>query len=227
VNRGGQMKCNVVAGVLAACTLAFAAGCNVIGFFGSPTSHEKAVAAEYPLRGTQSRIAVYVDEARSGSIPVELRRRLDTAVRTFLVRKVRVKEEYLVAPIEYTPGRLAEYSRMSPAEVGRRAGADLVLYVRIESYDLMQMHSEGYFNGEIVTRSVLMDAASHEVVWPSGNDVKLARIRFELETGGREAALDRLAGAAAHCVTRYFYDCPADQFRAGDEQKEYDQMHWQ
>jgi hypothetical protein len=199
----------------------------VAGFLASPTSREKKVPAEYSLQGTKSRVMVFVDEARAGSVPFDLRSRLDATVRAHLIRKVRIKEENVVGPVDYAPSRLAAYAGLSPAEIGRQAGADLVVYVRVESHEINQMHAAGYFSASLVTRSVLLDAASGEVLWPKGEEVKVARIRLELETGGRDATLNRLAAATAHCVTRYFYDCPGDQFRSGDEQKEYDKVYWQ
>ncbi len=220
-------KYNVIGAVLAGCILVVSAGCNVGGFLASPTSHEKKVPAEYNLRGAQKKVLVYVDEARQGSTPADVRAAIDAAVRRLLMTKVRIKEQYVAEAIDYAPARMAAYSQLSPVQIGREAGADLVLYVRVESHDMHQLHSAGYFSASVITRSVLLDTASGEVVWPKGEDVKLARIRFELETKGREAAIERLARATAHCVTRHFYDCPGDEFRSGDEQKEYDKIYWQ
>ncbi|MBE0536364.1 MAG: hypothetical protein IH624_11900 [Phycisphaerae bacterium] len=215
-----------IAGVIAACVLVMSAGCNVTGLLGSPTAHEKKVPAEYKLGGTTSRVMVFVDEARGGSVPVELRSQVDAALRNSLIKKVRIRKENLIDSVDYAPSRLAPYARLSPAQIGSNLGADLVVYVRIESHDIQQLHSAGYFSASIVTGSVLVDVASGDVVWPAGKDVKIAKIRLELETKGREATIDRLAQETAHCVTRYFYDCPGDQFRSGSEQREYEDMYW-
>jgi hypothetical protein len=42
-------------------------------------------------------------------------------------------------------------------------------------------------------------------------------VGFESERNGRDAAAVRLAVAAAHCVSRYLYDCPKNQFKIADE----------
>jgi len=206
-----------VAAVCIACTC----GCNLVGFMAAPTPHEKQVPAEYNLRNTESKVMVYVGEARIGQIPLDLRLRVDEMVRASLIRKVRIKEQYVLGPLEYATLRFAK----SAVEIGREAGADLVVYVWIESFDLHQLHSAGYFKGGIMTRSVLLDTASGQVVWPKGADAKPAKLDFEIQTRGREAAIARLAAGVGHCVTRYFYNCPGTEFRWGDEQRDFDKVY--
>ncbi len=196
-------------------------GCNVVGFMGSPTAHEKKRPAEYKLRGTKSRVLVFVDEARSSSVGFHVRGVLDRAVATYLVKKVRVDENNIIASAGYTSSGLDAYAGLSPAQIGKKVGADLVLYIRIDKYGLNEMDRRGYYDGAMITRSVLVDVDSAKVVWPASKEARLNRIKVELETGGREAASNRLISGTAHCITRYFYDCPGDRFRWGDEQKEF------
>ncbi len=201
-------------------------GCNVVGFMGSPTAHEKKVPAEYKLRGTESRVLVFVDQARSSTVGFQVRGALDEAVAGYLVNKVRVDENDIIASSGYTSSGLDAYSGLSPAQIGKKVGADLVLYIRIDKYGLNEMDRRGYYDGALITRSVLVDVDSAKVVWPASKEARLIRIKVELETGGREDASDRLMLGTAHCITRYFYDCPGDQFRRGDEQKEFDFEKW-
>ena len=213
--------------LLAVIGAVWSGGCNVVGFMGSPTAHEKKVPSEYKLRGTKSRVLVFVDQARSSTVGFHVRGVLDEAVAGYLVNKVRVDENNIIASSGYTSSGLDAYSGLSPAQIGKKVGADLVLYIRIDKYGLNEMDRRGYYDGAMITRSVLVDVDSAKVVWPASKEARLIRIKVELETGGREAASNRLMLGTAHCITRYFYDCPGDQFRRGDEQNEFDFEKWE
>jgi len=212
--------------LMAAVTLVWVGGCNVVGFLGSPTAHEKKVPAEYDLRKTKSKILVFVDQPQGGGVGFHARTALDTAVAGYLARKARIDPENILASVDYAPSRVQAWAGLSPAQIGRKAGADIVLYIRIDRYELEQMHKRGYFNGYMATRSVLVDVASAKVLWPVSQPARLVRIKVELETGGRGAVVDRIMSGMAHCITRYFYDCPGPQFRWGDEQKEFEFDNW-
>jgi len=220
------MNIRIIGCLLAVIGVVWSGGCNVVGFMGSPTPHEKKVPSEYKLRGTKSRVLVFVDQARSSTVGFQVRGVLDKAVAAYLVKKVRVDENDIIASAGYTSSGLDAYSGLSPAQIGKKAGADLVLYIRIDKYGLNEMDRRGYYDGAMITRSVLVDVDSAKVVWPASKEARLIRLKVELETGGREAASNRLMSGTAHCITRYFYDCPGDQFRRGDEQKEFEFENW-
>ncbi len=216
------MSIRITGCLLAIIGVVWASGCNIIGFMGSPTAYEKKVPAEYELYRTKSRILVFVDQARSSSVGFHVRGALDAAVAGYLANKVRVDKNNIIAPVGYTPSRVQAYAGLSPAQIGQKTGADLVLYIRIDKYELEQMDRRGYFSGRLVTRSVLVDVDSAKILWPASKEARLNRIKVELETGGREAASNRLMSGSAHCITRYFYNCPRPRFRWGDEQKEFE-----
>ena len=215
------MSIRITGCLLAVIGAVWSGGCNVVGWIGTPTPHEKKVPAEYELYRTESRILVFVDQARSSSVGFHVRGALDAAVIGYLANMVRIDTNNIIAPVGYTPSRVQAYAGLSPAQIGQKAGADLVLYIRIDKYELEQMDSQGFFSGRLVTRSVLVDVDSAKILWPASKEARLNRIKVELETHGREAISNRLMSGAAHCITRYFYDCPGDRFRWGDEQKRY------
>ncbi len=216
------MSIRITGCLLAIIGAVWSGGCNVL----SPTAHEKKVPAEYKLYRTKSRILVFVDQARSSSVGFHVRDALDATVTAYLVDKVRIDKNNIIAHVGYAPSRVQAYAGLSPAQIGQKAGADLVLYIRIDKYELEQMDRRGYFSGRLVTRSVLVDVDSAKVLWPASQEARLNRIKVELETGGREAALNRLMSGSAHCITRYFYNCPGPRFRWGDEQKEFEFDNW-
>ena len=88
----------------------------------------------------------------------------------------------------------------------------------IEKFELYQAGHPQYYSGQIVTRSAIVDSGSGKVLWPEGDKgAKTLRSVVELETGGKTKATARLMNSTSHCITRYFYNCPKDQFRTSDE----------
>ena len=92
-----------------------------------------------------------------------------------------------------------------------------MLYIWVQELNLYDIDGRGFFEGSLVSRSVLIDTATGEVVWPISKEPKLVRVKVNLETKGKQETVDRLTGATAHCICRDFYDCPKDQFRTSDE----------
>ena len=220
------MNIRIIGCLLAVIGTVWSGGCNVIGFIAAPTAHEKKVPAEYDLYRTESRILVFVDQTRSSGSGFQIRSALDATVSAYLTNKVRIDKSNIIATVGYTPSLVQAYAGLSPAQIGRKAGADLVLYIRIDKYDLEQMDSRGFFSGDIATRSVLVDVDSAKIIWPASQAARLNRIKVELETSGRDAISNRLMSGAAHCITRYFYNCPGPKFRWGDEQKKHELDVW-
>ncbi|MCD6394271.1 MAG: hypothetical protein J7M40_12285, partial [Planctomycetes bacterium] len=181
------MDIRITGCLLAVIGAVWSGGCNVIGFIAAPTPHEKKVPAEFELYRTESRILVFIDQARSSGGGFQVRGALDAAVIGYLTNKVRVDTNNIVASVGYTPSRVQAYAGLSPAQIGRKAGADLVLYIRIDKYELEQMDSRGYFAGSIATRSVLVDVGSAKILWPASQEARLNKIKVELEIHGRDA----------------------------------------
>jgi hypothetical protein len=191
---------------------------------GSKSYHEQKIPAELMLKEhAEGGVLVFVEEARGMSGELDLRSGLSETVSTFLVKKARINSDYLVGQSKLLQLRSDkdDFSRLSPVEVGAAAGAGVVLYVLIEDYKLYRIAARDYYEGSLITRSILFDAASGRVLWPRLGDGRVVRVKVELETAGRAAALDRLINATAHCITRSFYDCPRPKFRTRDEQTGY------
>ncbi len=216
------MNIRITGCLLAIIATVWSGGCNLL----SPTAHEKKVPAEYDLYRTESRILVFVDQARSSGVGFQVRSALDAAVSTYLTNKVRIDKSNIIATVGYAPSLVQAYAGLSPAQIGKKAGADLVLYIRIDKYDIEQMDSRGFFSGFIATRSVLVDVDSAKILWPVSQAARLNKIKVELETRGRDAISNRLMSGSAHCITRYFYDCPGPKFRWHDEQKIHELDAW-
>ena len=215
----------IVVGVIA---VVFFGGCKAfLGVISSPTYHEQKIPAQFKLADrAKEKILVFVEEARGSGAGSNLREMVSDTVSVFIVKKARIKSQYLVSQRELSDlkSQRSDFSRLSPVEVGRSVGAAVVLYVRIEDYKLYEMAETGYYRGSLVTRSILFDTASGEMLWPRETTGRVVRTKVEFETKGYEATAERLTRATAHCIVRNFYDCPRDQFKVRDEQSEFLQL---
>jgi len=211
---------------VAGCVLCGA--CNLIGIMGSKSYYEQKVPAEFLLEDVaEGGVLIFVDETGAGRAELELRPGLTEAVGAFLVKKARIKNEYLVSndSLSQLRGEREDFSSLSPVQLGGAAGAAVVLYVLITDYELYAMGEQEYYGGSLVTRSILFDVASGRALWPREGAGRVVKTRVELETGGRAATLNRLIMATAHCITRSFYDCRRPEFRTADEQR-YSLQEW-
>ena len=75
-------------------------------------------------------------------------------------------------------------------------------------------------------QAVLVDTATGRKVWPRVEDSKIIMVGYEVEKGDRAHALTKLAAAAAHCTTRYFYDCPKDKFKIAEDMSHISRENW-
>jgi hypothetical protein len=97
--------------------------------------------------------------------------------------------------------------------VGKTLGADIVLLIMIEDYQLNEVAGSGYYNGFLGAQAALFETASGGKLWP-GRSIKVG---FEIGERGQEEAVNRLVNACAHCITRYLYNCPEYKFKIFDE----------
>ncbi|HIJ67815.1 MAG TPA: hypothetical protein HPP51_05970 [Planctomycetes bacterium] len=209
---------------LALAELVLCGSCSLLGIMGSKTYHEQRVPAEFLLKdAAQGGVLVFADETGAGRSEQGLRSELDEMVRMYLVKKARIKSKNLISndKLSHLRSRRDDFSALSPVELGTAAGAAAVLYIMITDYELYEVGNREYFGGSLVTRSILFDVASQRVLWPADGRGRVVDVGVEVETGGREASLDRLITATAHCITRSFYDCPKPEFRAADERFDY------
>jgi hypothetical protein len=199
----------------------FYAGCSpgIIGVIGTPTPSEMKSSAQYNLtKDIDQKILVLVDQPASFSEYASLRFYLTDMIIKMLQVKAKIKPSLFIdyqtladlradAPDLYT---------LSPVQVGSKLGADLVLAVTITNCRITNMAEAGY-NGSLDASAALYKVATGEKLWPTMEQSQLVQVGCESERRGQDAACVRLAAAAAHCITRYLYDCPKAGFKISDE----------
>jgi len=204
-------------------------GCNVIGWLVSETAHEERVRAQFRLAEYDKEgVLIFVDSLKKINMSYGFESKLEKSIKDYFVQKVRLNRKNVSGSEVLSDLRTKrpDFDMMSPIKAGEAVGAGKVLYVRIENYNLYNIDGRDYYEGYLVTRSVLFDVGTGAVVWPDVQTGKVIRVKVDLETSGQEVTLARLTTATAHCISRYFYDCPRDRFKISDEQVIYEMNDW-
>lgn len=204
-------------------------GCGVFGLFGTPARREKKVPAEFDLKAqSEKKLLVLVNQPAWLVTSADMNRRLTTAIHEKLMDKHTTGYRNLILYEQVADylSRQPDNYVLSPEQVGRQLGAQLVLYVVLDKYELSQVSESDYYNGLLAGRVQLVDVRMDEILWPDSANGKSIRIEFEVEKGGYETAVVRLNNSFAHCTVRYFYDCPVPQFKIFDDKSHAGWQQW-
>jgi hypothetical protein len=194
-------------------------GCGVISRLGTPTRYEKKVPAEYDITKRKGeKILVLVKQPLWLDAQENLRFYLTGAMNAGFVGRMKWETENLVSYEQLSKFRSArsDFSLLSPARAGKELGADMVLFVMVEDFELNRVEDAGLYKGALAVQTVLFDAAGGNKLWPVSEKSKAVRVGFDVESG-REKALTRLAGSAALCTTRYLFNCPVAYYKTFDD----------
>jgi hypothetical protein len=213
--------------VLLACAgllvLCFQAGCQFVGMaavLGSPTESEIKSYAEYNLAQHKGqKVLVLVDQSAHLNAHPNFRYLITDTINRMLQKRDKIKPSLLIDydKLAEFHSSTSDFSLLSPEQVGSALGADLVLLVIISDYQIHEVAEAGYYSGSLDAQASLFKVATGEKLWPTLEQVKIVQVGFEAERKGPDAAAVRLAVAAGHCITRYLYDCPKNQFKISDE----------
>jgi hypothetical protein len=209
--------------------LLFVCGC-IVPIFTEPTRHEKKIPAEYNLAlAKDKKIVVLVENPIWANAPVSLTAQLTTELNKSLTDKVGLKPKDLISyeKVQTYRAVVQDTSQLSPVELGRAVGADLVLFAEVHEFALGQTAETDYYKGRLAGRVALFDVASGQKLWPESESGKLIMVAFDVEQDGYDEATDRLARAFAHCVTRYLYDCPVAKFKIFEDKSGTGWKDWQ
>jgi hypothetical protein len=198
--------------------LFFCSGC-IVGVVGTQSPYEKKIPAEYDLAGQKGKkILVLVEQPSWLSTDVNLRYYLTEGIRESLIAKAKIPSQNIISYKEFSEFRSekSNFSLLSPVEVGQALGADFVLLIVIEDFQLGEMPDTGYYNGFLGVQAILFEMATGAKLWPESAVGKNIKVGFEAEKD-RDASVHRLVSACVHCTTRYFYNCPRYKFKIFDE----------
>lgn len=201
----------------------FQAGCKfggIVSILGTPTPYENKIPAEYDLtRRAKQKIVVFVHQPAYLNAQANLRYYLTDVMNKELRKKIKISSKNLVAYEELSEFRSnrADFSLLSPVDVGSALDADLVLLVVIEDYQLEEVDEVVFQNAFLACQTVLLDTATAEKLWPETEESKSIRVGFEVGSRDKELAVERLSSGCAYCTVRYLYNCPKGKFRIADD----------
>jgi hypothetical protein len=199
-------------------------GCNVLGFLANPGPFEQNREPAYDLKKVSSqKILVWVEALPVSGASSEVTAMLHKSICARLIKNVGISEKYLITqdPLitsSYKPSQ-------KPEEIGRQAGAGIVLYVRLEEFDVINLHSNTIYSGQMKARAFLIRSENGEILCPQQNPKGIvADVATEMATKGREEMVLLISDSAAHCIVRYFYSCPAYEYQVNEERSTMNEM---
>lgn len=182
-----------------------ASGCN-------PGLYGKIPPAYDLVENQDKKILIMIESPRYVAADVDAPEKLAAAVQNKLI-KAKVKPQNVILPKDASPA-----SVLSPMQAGQQAGAGLVLFVRIEDYELLPISVRDFYSARMLTRAVLISAEDNAQLWPTdGRQGKLHDIVIEMGKGGREAVLTQMTESTAHCILRNLYPIEKLHYRNSDE----------
>ncbi len=201
------------------------AGCSpyMISVLGTPTSAERKVPAEYDITQPEGqKILVLVDQPAYLNVHANMRYLLTDSVEKMLQMRLKIMPEFLIKydTLADFRSQTPNFSLLSPEQIGSQLGADLVLLIVIDDCVIADIAQTGYFTGQLDAEAQLIRVSSGEKLWPTVEQARKIKVGFESERGSADVAAVRLAVDTAHCVTRYLYNAPENQFKISDEIKD-------
>jgi len=192
-------------------------GCSLIGNLGTPTRHERSIPAEYNLAEQKDKtILVLVEQPTWVDIRSNMRRNITNKINDKLKSMIEIKPERLITYDTLADYRSSDgnFSLLKPSQIGKKLGADLVLYVIIDGYELAR--EVDYYKGGLDTQVVLINI-SGDKLWPGEDNSKVIKVGFDIGGQIEQVANARLVEALGHCIVRYLYDCPKERFKIADD----------
>lgn len=198
----------------------FCNGCQIIGIIGTPTASERKIPAEYKLaKRKKGKILVLVNQPGWLNADTNLQLYVTKAVNQKLSKKAKINKKFLVSygVLSKMRSKRRDFALLTPVQAGATLDVQTVLFVVIEDYKLYELPGSNYYKGSLIATAWLFDVAAGQRLWPDSDKGKSVRVRVDMELGGKTVAINRLAGAAAYCIVRYFYNCSSNRFRIADE----------
>jgi len=199
-------------------------GCQLIlglpAIFGTPTSSETKIPAEYDLTQNQGqKIMVLVEQPFYLNTSANMRFFMTDAMIKMLKKYTEIPAESFIDydAVADLRSKTPNFSLLPPEKAGSLLGADFVLLVVVSNFQVSPIGDSGYYNGLLDAQAMLIDVASGQKVWPALEQSKIVKVGFESQRTGSDAAAVRLSVAAAHCITRYLYDCRKNKFKISEE----------
>jgi len=195
-------------------------GCAILGVAVSPSAAEVKLKAEYNLAQKEpNSILIFVDQPATAINTSNIRLYISQFAEAMLVTKLKLKQETIIPYQKLSELRDSreDFAMLSPVEVGRALGAEMVLYITVDEFRQAKLGSEGFYESILTTRSGLYDVTRGELVWPEDGNLRKIKVGLDMEKGEFDKGASRLAEASVKCIIRYLYDVKKIDSRVPEE----------
>jgi hypothetical protein len=218
------MKQKIIRMILV-CSILPLVGCapGIVSVLGTPTSAETTVVPEYDITKEKGKkILTLVEQPYFLRANPNLRYLITVCVNKILEDRAKIRPEMFISydALADLRSSTVDFSSLTPAQVGSKLGADYVLVITLTQFQLDDKNEPGFFTGRLEARAQLFSVSPPEKLWPAMETARTVKVGFDSVRTTADGATLRLAGSAAHCVTRYLYNCPKNQFKSSDEETE-------
>jgi hypothetical protein len=198
-------------------------GCNIIGFLVNPTDFEQKIPPECKLKDiAEQKVFIWVEPLPGSGANSESAGRLSLSILSRLKKNAGISPKYILMQNALTGPIPSPFQ--SPAEIGQQVGAGFVLYVRLEEFSVINLHSDKIYSGQMKTRAFLINSQNGEVLCPKEKEGIVADLVADMTTQGRDDITSVLNDAAAHCIVRRFYPCPKNEYQVNEERSTLNEM---
>jgi hypothetical protein len=198
-------------------------GCNIFGFLANPGPFEQKIPPECELKSHVSdKMLVWVEALPGSGASSEVAAKLHQSIQGRLIKNAGISKKYILTQDPFITS--AYDPSQKPEVIGRQAGAGVVLYVRLEEFDVINLHSNTIFSGQMKARAFLIRSENGEILCPTEPAGIVADVATEMTTKGRENMIFILGDAAAHCIVRRFYPCPKYEYMVNEERSTMNEM---
>jgi hypothetical protein len=198
-------------------------GCNVFGFLATPGAFEEKVPPTCELKKyAEQKLFIWVEALSGSGADTGIADRLNQSIMVQVAKKVGVPKKNILTRDSLSLSSSASYQ--TPDQIGRQAGAGVVLYVRLEIFEVINMHSNTIYSGQMRARAFLIDSKDGKVICPVESNGIVSDVATELMTSGRDGIINRLIDTTAHCIVRRFYPCPKSEYQVNEERSTMNEM---
>lgn len=219
----GLLPFVIACAVMPACLPLAGCATGIVSVLGTPTDAETTVPPEYDITKEKGKkILTLVEQPYFLRAHPNLRYFVTLGVNKILEDRAKIKPDLFISYDALAELRSSnpDFSNMTFPEVGSKLGADYVLVISITKYQLDDKNEPGFFTGRLDAQAQLFSVSPPEKLWPAMETARTVSVGFDSVRSGADTATLRLAGDAAHCITRFLYNCPKNQFKSSDEESE-------
>ena len=140
-------------------------GCAVFGFVYNKLKPPEKIPAAYELPEGKT-VLVMVDDVQYMLSHVEVKKYITDTVNQRLLDEELAADVVPYHQLVQLSASRRDFYSLAVSDVGRRLGADLVIFININSFELQDIEGTGLWQGHLEASVLVKDVASGQTLWP-------------------------------------------------------------